>query len=413
MLLPPLPQVVVYEANLRAEGPTGGFAALTQRLDSIRALGVNVLWLMPVQPVGKIRSAGGLGSPYATADYNAINPEFGSVADFQALVDAVHRRKMAIIIDWAANHTAWDHPWIKAHPDWYVHDAKGNVSIPPGTNWKDVAALDYRNPDLRTAMIAAMREWVVRYRIDGFRCDSSDRQPADFWRATISRLRAASTRPLLMLAEGFRKENAAVGFDLEYGWPFYDRLTAIYKGEKAMNLTRAAAQEAGDDGRHLRFITNHDKDAWEGTPLETFRTPDGVRGAIVVTTLYSGGTPLVYEGEEVAWPKRIPIFDRSSIDWSSESSQRLWLQGLMAMRRAHPALIDGTTTDLSTNDVVAFRRRSGGDEAFVLVNVRDHPASVRGLSGSWRDGFSGRLVQLSNEMELPRYGYRVFVRSGH
>ncbi len=412
MLLPPLLKVVVYEANLRAEGPRGGFVALTSRLGSIQALGVNVLWLMPVQPVGKVRSAGGLGSPYATADYDMVNPEFGTPAELRRLIDEAHRRKMAVILDWVANHTAWDNPWIKSHPDWYTHDAKGNITIPAGTNWNDVADLNYDKPALRTAMIDAMKGWVDRFGIDGFRCDTADWVPADFWKQAIARLRAASPRPLLMLAEGFRKENAASGFDLEYGWPFYDRLKAVFKGEKASNLAGAAAQEARNGGRHLRFVTNHDKDAWEGTPTDFFRTTAGVRAATVVTAFYGGGTPLVYEGQEVAWPKRIPIFDRTSVDWFSNPAERTWLGSLLALRRSHAALREGATVDFSTSDAVAFRRRSGGDEALVVANVRDHATSVSVSSGTWRDGLSGRPVRLGPTIELPPFGYRVYVRSG-
>ena len=433
MLLPALSETVVYEANLRAEGSTGGFVALTRRLDSIRALGANVLWLMPVQPIGKVRSAGGLGSPYATADYDAVNPEFGTPAELRVLIGEAHRRRLAVILDWVTNHTAWDNPWIEAHPDWYVHDAKGAITIPAGTNWNDVAKLDYAKPALRAAMVASMRGWVARYGIDGFRCDTADFVPADFWRDAIVRLRAASPRPLLMLAEGFRRENAASGFDLEYGWPFYDALTAVYKGAKATTLADAARKEVADGGRHLRFVTNHDKDAWEGTPLDFFRTPEGVRAATVVTALYGGGAPLVYEGQEVGWPKRIPIFDRSTIDWAGNyplsppgergqgvrgpgargSDVRLWLTGLLALRRAHPALRDGTTLDLSTDDVVAFRRRSGADDALVLANLRDHAVPVPvppDAGGRWRDGLSGTPTELGPTLTLPPYASRVLVR---
>ena len=404
----PLSETVVYEANLRAEGPTGGFAALTRRLDSIRALGVNVLWLMPVQPVGKERSAGGLGSPYAPRDYDAVNPEFGTPAELKALVSEAHRRGMRVILDWVANHTAWDHPWIKAHPDWYTRDAKGEIAIPAGTNWNDVADLDYAKPALREAMTLAMQGWVRDYGIDGFRCDTADWVPADFWKAAIDRLRAASPRPLLMLAEGFRPENRVAGFDLQYGWPFYDALTAVYKGAPARSLAAAAAKEAAQ-GPALRFVTNHDKAAWEGTTLDFFRTPEGVRTATVVNALYGGGVPLVYSGQEVAWPERIPIFERSTLDWSRDPAQRRWLAGLFALRRTNPALRDGTTVDLSSDDAILFVRRAGKTEALVVVNVRDRPVEVSTPTGAWRDAFTGRAVV--PDSTLPAFGYRVYLRS--
>ncbi len=407
--VPSLSETVVYEANLRAEGPKGGFAALTRRLGSIRALGVNVLWLMPVQPVGKLRSAGGLGSPYAPRDYAALNPEFGTVAEFRTLIAEAHRRKMAVILDWVANHTAWDHPWLKAHPDWYTHDAKGEIAIPAGTNWQDVADLDYTKPALRAAMIAAMEGWITRYGVDGFRCDTADWVPADFWKEAIARLRVASPHPLFVLAEGFRKENVASGFDVEYGWPFYDRLVAIYKGEKASTLAEAATKEKQDGGRHLRFVTNHDKSAWEGAPTDFFKSPEGVRTATIVTTLYSGGIPLVYSGQEVAWRSRIPIFDRSTIDWSSNAENRRWLAALYTLRRTHPALREGDLRDVSTEDAIVFVRRAGTDEALVVANVRDHAATVALPSGTWHDGFSGEKVGGSS-LALAPFAFRVLLR---
>ncbi len=198
--VPSLDRAVVYEANLRAHAPEYGFKAVTRRLGAIRKLGVNVLWLMPIQPVGKLRSAGGLGSPYAPASFDLVNPEFGSEADFRDLVRSAHRQKMAVILDWVANHTAWDHPWIAQHPNWYTRNAKGEIQIPAGTNWQDVADLDFGNPEMRKAMAASMQSWIDRFDIDGFRCDTADNVPFDFWKDAIQGLRAKSPRKLLMLA---------------------------------------------------------------------------------------------------------------------------------------------------------------------------------------------------------------------
>jgi len=414
--VPPLPQTVVYEANLRAFGPHGGFNALTGRLDSLKKIGVNVLWLMPIQPVGKLRSAGGLGSPYAVADYDSINPEFGSADDFKHLIAEAHRRKIAVIIDWVANHTAWDHPWIKSHPDWYTHDASGQITIPAGTNWQDTADLDFGKPPLHTAMIAAMKGWVDRYGIDGFRCDTADWVPAEFWKEAIGKLRASTPKPLFMLAEGFRADHYAAGFDLTYGWPFYDRLCAIYKGAKATELAGAAANEAKGiplDARRLRFTSNHDKSAWEGTPLDYFGSPEGVRTAFTVNVLY-GGTPLIYQGQEVAWPKRIPMFENSTIDWSGGGDTGKWMASLLGLRRKHPSLLSGVLQDFSSDDAIVFVRRQGNDEALVVANVRSHattislPATAR---GTWREGFSGKGATLAASLTLPPYACAVYTRS--
>lgn len=407
-----LASAVVYEANLRAEGPRGGFSALTGRLDSIKRLGVNVLWLMPVQPVGKIRSAGGLGSPYAVADYSQLNPEFGTPNDFRRLIQEAHRRRIAVIIDWVANHTAWDHPWVKEHPGWYTHDGKGQITIPAGTNWNDVADLNYDNPGLRRAMISQMTGWLDRYGIDGFRCDTADYVPYGFWKEAISSLRAHQSRPLFMLAEGFRSDHYGAGFDLTYGWNFYHRLRDIFAGAPATELAKSAAIESRDippGARRLRFITNHDEAAWQGTPLEFFKSPEGVRTAFAVTAFY-GGTPLIYSGQEVAWPKRVPIFERSTIDWKSDPSTKTWLASLFNLRRKRPSLERGEVADRSTKDAIVFLRSYRGEQTLVLANVRNRPMTIdlpRSLARSWKDAWTNAPFSLNAALSLPPYGLRV------
>ncbi len=407
---------VVYEANIRAFGPGANFSAVTERLDAIRALGTDVLWLMPIQPVGKLRSAGGLGSPYAVADFDGVNTEFGSEADLRRLISEAHRRKMRVILDWVANHTAWDHPWIAAHPDWYTRNAKGEISIPEGTNWQDVADLDFASKPMRAEMIASMKGWVTRFGIDGFRCDTADWVPVDFWAEAIKGLRGASSRPLLMLAEGARADHYAAGFDLTYGWQFSYRMREAFAGKSAREVVKAIQSEdaAAPVGKGaLRFSTNHDWSAWEGSPTELYKSPEGVRTALTVAA-FAGGAPLIYTGQEVSWPHRIPIFDRTTIDWNRDAATARWVQALFAKRRAHPALQGGTLVDSSTDDAIAFRRRAGREEALVLANVR---ASAKSLSlpaaarGRWNDLFTGRATNVAANVELPPHGLRVLIRS--
>lgn len=413
--IPKVEDAVVYEANLRAFGPKGGFNALSRRLDEIQKLGVNVLWLMPIQPVGKVRSAGGLGSPYAVANYDAVNPEFGTSEDFQRLVKDAHRRKMAVIIDWVPNHTAWDNPWIKAHPEWYTRDAQGNITVPAGTNWQDVADLNYDNPDLRRAMVAAMKGWIERYGIDGFRVDTADYVPHEFWKEAVPAIRSSTSRPLFMLAEGFRPDHYTAGFDLTYGWNFYHRLKEIYAGAKATVLAGADAAERENipaDARRLRFITNHDFAAWEGTPLDFFRTPEGVRTAFTVTALY-GGTPLLYNGQEVAWPERIPLFEKSNIDWNRDPDAGKWIKGLLDLRQKHAALRVGKVEDASTENAVVFARSHGAEEFLIVANVRDRENGVsltEARQGKWRDAWTNKTVSLGGSLTLPAYAHRIYLR---
>ncbi|AIE85615.1 alpha-amylase family glycosyl hydrolase [Fimbriimonas ginsengisoli] len=409
---PKIEDAVVYEANLRA---CGGFAGVSKRLDALHELGVNVLWLMPIQPVGKIRSAGGLGSPYAIADFDKVNPEFGTPEEFRRLIEGAHRRNIAVVLDWVANHTAWDNPWLKNHPDWYTHDAKGEITIPAGTNWQDVADLNYDNRDLRKAMTASMKGWIDRYGVDGFRCDAADFVPFDFWKEAVSTLRKSQRRPLFMLAEGFRADHYAAGFDLTFGWNFYHKLRDIYKGAKASDLVSAVQAESRDippGARRLRFLTNHDESAWQGTILDFFKTDEGVKTAFTVTALY-GGTPLIYTGQEVSWPKRIPIFENSTIDWNRDPQAVKAIAALFDLRRRHAALRTGTISDVSTDDAIVFVRKQGADEALVVANVRSRPINLRlgkAGQGAWRDGWTGKPATLEPNISLPAYGCKVFFR---
>ncbi|MBC8064637.1 MAG: alpha-amylase [Chlorobia bacterium] len=413
--IPEPSRVVVYEANLRALGPKVGFQALANRLDSIKQLGVNVLWIMPVQPVGKVKLAGGLGSPYAVADFDAINPEFGTANDFRRLVDSAHKRGIAVLIDWVPNHTAWDHPWVKAHPDWYTKDAAGNITIPAGTNWQDVADLNYGMAPLRKAMIQAMQGWIKRYDLDGFRIDTADYVPFEFWKEAVHSVRSASRRPLFMLAEGFRADHYKAGFDITFGWPFFDGLRAIYGGASAKKLQVHVAQEAKDipkGARRLRFTTNHDKAAWEGTTREFFKTDVGARGAFVAMAFH-GGVPLIYTGQEANWQSRIPIFEHSSIDWIGEAREGRWIGQLMKLRDSNLAFREGTLVDLSTDDAIIFSKSKGRNQAVVIVNPRDREviAPLPGLiHGVWKDGLSGKSVKVVSSIKVPAYGFLIWVR---
>jgi glycosidase len=411
--VPKIEDAVVYEANFRALGPSGGFNELRQRLDAIQKLGANVLWLMPVYPVGQIKSAGGLGSPYAVADYEALNPEFGTEQDFKALIDEAHRRNIAVILDWVPNHTAWDNPWVKQHSDWYTKNEKGEMVPPAGTNWQDVADLDYSKPELRSAMIAAMKSWIDRYGIDGYRVDAADWVPIDFWKEAIPSLRRGSPRPLFMLAEGYVPANYEAGFDLTFGWDFHHALRDVFSGAKATRLAAASQKESQGlppKARRLRFVTNHDVSAWEGSLMELYKSPAGVRTAFAITALY-GGTPLVYTGQEVAWPDRIPIFQRSKVEWDRDAAGSDWTAKLLEIRRQHPALRTGSLEDRSTDDVVAFLRKEGSDEVFVVANIRPLPAKMElgDLAGEkWTDASTGKPAQLASTLSLEPFEYRIF-----
>jgi glycosidase len=411
-----LSDAVVYEANLRAFGPQPGFVALKRHLPALSELGVNVLWLMPVQPVGQVRSAGGLGSPYAVKDLEAINPEFGDADSFRQLIASAHELHMAVILDWVADHTSWDCSWIAEHPEWYLQDQSHRIVSPPGTGWKDVAALDYRCAPMRDAMTDAMANWITQYDVDGFRCDAADRMPADFWKTTIDSLRACTSKRLLMLAEGERAQDYESGFDLTYGWTFCYRLRDVFAGKPATELAVASRSEASstppDRGR-LRMITNHDISAFEGSLDELYRSPAGAHTAFGITALY-GGTPMIYTGQEEDWAKRIPIFDRSSIDWNAHADGFEAIAKVLSLRRKHAAFRHGQLTDHSTTDAVMFEREAGSDRVLVIANVRNAnvTAPIPGsIAGRWRSEIDGKLMNLSSVLSLGPYEFIVLSKS--
>ena len=251
---------------------------------------------MPVHPIGTAGRSGTLGSPYAVKDYKGFNPEFGTVDAFKETVDEAHRLGMFVIIDWVANHTALDHPWVTQHPDWYKRDAAGNL-VPPLPEWKDVAALDFARPGVRTAMVDAMAYWVREVGVDGFRCDTAEFVPLDFWVEARDALRAI--KPIFLLAEGVRPDLTAYAFDASYAWNLPENMVGLAKGGKTVgdlvSYINADGRDLAAGGFRLNFTSNHDKNAWEGTTREQL---GDAADAFAVLTFTLPGMPLIFNGQE-------------------------------------------------------------------------------------------------------------------
>ena len=273
-------EAVVYEVFVPDFSEEGTFRGVIDRLDELEAMGVNTLWLMPIHPVGEKRAKtdiGALGSPYAVRDYKGVNPAYGGEEQFRALVDSVHARDMKIIIDWVANHTAWDHPWIEEHPEYYTEgpiDGRFTVPLMDGdtTDWTDVVDLNYDNEEMRAEMIDAMQYWVREYNIDGYRCDVAHEVPLDFWETAIDSVEAV--KPVLMLAEAGETEMHEVGFDQSYAWAYYGTLKRVWEEGDSVSHLATQVDTTLDDlvpqARRLRFTTNHDESMWDATPPELF-----------------------------------------------------------------------------------------------------------------------------------------------
>jgi glycosidase len=410
----PDPQnVVLYEVNLRAFSQAGNFQGVIDRLDKIKAMGINTLWLMPIFPVGQVRSAGGLGSPYSVRNYREVNTEFGNLDKLRELVQKAHDRNMAVILDWVANHTAWDNPWMQ-NKSWYTQNAAGEVIIPPGTNWNDVAELNYDNADMRNAMIAAMKYWILEANVDGLRCDAVDFVPTDFWKQALDELKAIKDRKLILLAEGGKAENFTAGFQMNYAWDFYTNLKQVYRDGKAATsifTTHQAEYNSIPAGAHkLRYTTNHDVSAYEETPMGLFHGADGALSASVIT-IFTSAVPLLYGSQEVGRDANLPFFTRTPIDWSANPSMQQQYEKLFAVYNSSAAFTTGTLTYYAHNDIAAFKRKTGSDEYLVLVNTRNttipYTPDATIQNTTWTNSLTNTPVTLATTAVLAPYQYLI------
>jgi glycosidase len=406
-------KVVLYEVNIRAFSPAGDLQGVIDKLDHIKSLGINTIWLMPIHPVGKEKSAGGLGSPYAVQNYLEVNTEFGNLAKLRELVQGAHDRSMAVIIDWVANHTAWDNPWME-NKSWYAQDANGNVIIPPGTNWQDVAELNYNNTDMRKAMIHAMKYWVLEANIDGFRCDAVDYVPSDFWKQALDELKAIKDRKLILLAEGGKQENFSAGFQMNYAWDFCNALEQIYQDNKPASLiftTHTSEYSKIPPGAvKLRYTTNHDLSAWEATPIEVFGSEEAALSASVIT-LFTSAAPLLYSSQEVGREEKLPFFTREPIEWNSNADMLAAYQNIFSIYNSSSVFVNGELQVFENPNIAAFKRSNDTDQYLVFVNVRNSPQElvldVSLQDTAWKNKVTEETITLHDTLTLPPYAYLV------
>ena len=412
---------------MRQYTPEGTFAALDRRLPHLDSLGVDILWIMPVQPIGKLNRKGVLGSYYSIANYTAVNPEYGSALDFRRFVSDVHQHGKKVVLDWVANHTSFDHVWITRHPDWYVHRPDGTISNARDnenheTDWTDVAELDYDKPAMRRNMIADMRWWLDSMNIDGFRCDVAGGVPMDFWREARRALTAVKP-DLFMLAEAEGPEFYPA-FDATYGWELHHLLNEIAQGK------RSTAELDGYFARQRRlypptayrmyFTSNHDENSWNGSEFE--RMGENHLPAFILSATAQLGIPLIYTGQEVSLRKRLRFFEKDTVDWSGSSLLGFY-RSVVDLKHSSSALRNGADggeqIKLETdggNRVYAYTRTRGENTVLVAVNFGDTAAhiSYSGLPrpGQFTDWFSKSRFALGplGTLDIPPHGYRLLVR---
>ena len=404
----------LYEVNIRNYSEEGTFEAFKADLDRIDSLGPGILWLMPIHPIGEENRLGSLGSPYSVQDFYAVNPDYGNLAAFKALVNEIHERGMYVIIDWVANHTSWDHVLTQSNPEWYVKDLAGNFIPPPGTNWSDVIELNYDRQGLRTYMIEAMKFWVDSVGVDGFRFDAVDFVPDDFWVEATQALQEAKA-DIFLLAEGPGEELIDLGFHMNYSWAFYGFgggiLSQITQGIADANSFRAFVntehRNYSDGAYRLYFLSNHDENAWEGSPAQLFG-PRAVNFAVLSHMI--NGMPLVYNGEEAGMTKQLAFFDKDVIPWRDYPLFDYY-QRLFALKRRNAALWNGFDENeavriktTQNSPIYMFERFKDGDRVIGVFNLSaqyvDFQPTDTFSEGTYRNVLTDELQGLSQDMEF-------------
>ncbi|MBK1876700.1 alpha-amylase family glycosyl hydrolase [Pelagicoccus mobilis] len=420
----PAPQWIlddtIYELNVRQFSEEGTFAAAEKQLDRIQELGIQTVWLMPIHPIGKTNRKGTLGSYYSIADYKGINPEFGDKESFRSFVKAAHKRGLKIVLDWVANHSAWENPWTKSNPDFYAKDPEGNFMPPHGTDWTDVIQLDFNNQELWTTMIDAMAYWINEYDIDGYRCDFAAGVPTDFWNEASKQLRKIKP-DFFMLAESYQGDFNLEAFHASYAWERHHAFNAIAQGKApASHLDDILAREKlymPKGTALLTFTSNHDENSWAGTTAERMGPAKRVFDLLSFTM---PGIPLIYNGQEASLDKRLEFFERDPIEWKDFSESEYYSQ-LIELKRSVSAL-HGTGAKLvripttANEKVFAFRRENKDSQVVVFANLSNESvhctAACSKMGNVYRSFFSGQKNRFKNtcEISLEPWAFEVFVR---
>lgn len=405
----------IYEVNVRQYTTQGTFNAFAKSLDRLKAMGVQTIWFMPINPISKVDRKGSLGSYYAVSNYTTINPEFGNFNDFKQLVKTIHAKGMKVIIDWVPNHTGADHYWIKKHPDFYVKDKNGKPAIPYG--WTDTRQLDYKNREMQDSMINAMKFWLVNTNIDGFRCDVAWNVPESFWTRCIAQLRKG--RNLFMLAEGDKDYLHRSGFDATYSWDMFHKMIDVAKGSSpafALDSIKAKYdKEYPKNGLELYFTSNHDENSWNKADYGIFPGPAHAPFAVLTQTYYHS-VPLIYSGQEEPVLRAIKFFDHDPMTFKNFARAPFY-KTLLNLRKNNPALAsDAAFNKVDAGDkkaVYAYTRRKNGKKVLVILNFSPKGQAIKltdkSLYGNPYNLFGGKKIAVSNATwTMPAWGYAIY-----
>jgi glycosidase len=413
--------VVLYEVNVRQYTDEGTFNAFAEHLPRLKALGVDVLWFMPTFPIGVVNRKGELGSYYSVKDFMDVNPEFGTLEDFQKIINKTHELGMYVMLDWVPNHTSWDNPLAKEHPEYYVKDKTGKFTPPIGTDWTDVIQLDWTQKGLQDYMIGAMSFWV-KMGVDGFRVDHPHNTPKEFWERARTELN--KIKPVLMLAEHEGPGNfMEKGFDMNYAWELHHLMNSVAQGKDSANaIAKYFSREWAvypDNVYRLMFLTNHDENSWAGTIDSLMGDSQRAFGTLIFT---AQGVPLIYSGQEACLDKKLKFFVRDTIEWDTCNMTGFYAN-LIKLKKENAALwngdFGGPMIKIKTNKenkIFAFYREKENNRVIIFLNLTKKSVSfkpaLKNLDGEYTEYFTGdrTTFSLSVNLTLNPWGYKVFVR---
>lgn len=409
----------IYEVNLRQFSNAGTIMAFETALPRLKDMGVEILWFMPITPIGKEgrkMTEKDLGSYYAVKDYKGFNPEYGTMEDWKAFVKHAHEMGFKVITDWVANHSAPDNHWMKAHPDFYAKDSLGKFIAP--YDWTDVRKLNYANREMRDSMIDAMKFWLTETGTDGFRCDIAEEVPVDFWKACIDSLR--KIKDVFMLAEGEKPALHEAGFNETYCFTVMHSMKDLYMGKTTIkqfdSLLNANISRFPKNAYRLFFTSNHDENSWNGTEFEKYG--DAFKTFAVFSQTMYQSVPLIYNGQEVMNKKRLKFFVKDTIPWNGEKEMITFYKTLLSLRRSSSALAaDAAYKKIASNSdtsIFAYQREKDGHKVVVILNLSKQPQKFtfndESITGNPVNVFSGSKEKINSNQEfsLGPWGYIVY-----
>lgn len=388
----------IYEVNLRQYSYEGSIKAFMQQLPGLHDMGVEILWFMPIHPIGNTRRKGTLGSYYSIKDFCDINPEFGSKEDFKALVEAVHGFGMKIIIDWVANHAAWDNVWTISNPDFFVRDDSGNFK--PPYDWDDVIQFDHSSAAQQEAMTNAMKYWITEFDIDGFRADLAHLTPLPFWINARNVMSALKT-DLIWLAET-EEVHYYEAFNIIYAWKWMHATEQFIKNGTGINslieLLEKQKHELPEGALQMYFTTNHDENSWNGTEYEKYGAY--AKALAVFNYTFCNSVPLIYSGQELPNLKRLKFFDKDLIEWTGKEALHDFYKKLNAF---HKNDFTGGTLEFIhfQKNVFAFSRKHAEREVLVFLNFDKEVCEIDlNNAGNYQDVFSGTELSATTNKKI-------------